>query len=196
MARRRKLAGPLLDTGGMKWLKRTAAQQHWRVMHWIEIDDLVQEGMIIFARIHSKYPRASDCQRMALFKRSFFNYLNQQANRRTRRERHAVETPISQFSTTAQYNIEQRLVDELPVLLTLISDAHPTIGRLLRQLVKHGEALRAPYQRRADGSRETFNERLNDLLHLHAPQGISFWQQLEPRQLLRLHEALLRTLKS
>lgn len=82
---------PLLDAGMRGWIVNTAIKNHWRVARWIDVDDLVQEGLFCFVRCRNRYRqfavvRPTLQQRrhfMALVKVSFINSIHTLANART-----------------------------------------------------------------------------------------------------------------
>lgn len=75
----------MMDAGARRWLIKTAQKNYWRVHHWVDLDDLIQEGYVAWYRTCAKYPSATDIpNRMALFKRVYLNRLHDLANKRTR----------------------------------------------------------------------------------------------------------------
>lgn len=153
----RTIARRQMDDGARKWLIKTARKNLWRVADYYDLDDLIQDGLIVWARVVKKYPRAKDKPHlMALFMRSYTNHINTLSKSRTR-ERDAVKAMID-----TSLIIEPITDDGFGHLAAKIATAPPAIQNLLRALAtEHGsKVLNAVYRQRRDGSRETRQERL------------------------------------
>lgn len=76
------------DHGTQVWIARTAKRNHWRVARYIDIDDLIQDGYECWVRVLGYYKHILDrgdaAHFMALFKRSYTNYIHNLANQRRR----------------------------------------------------------------------------------------------------------------
>lgn len=57
------------------WLCKYVKKNLWKVGDYIDFEDLIQDGYILFIKLQKKYPDAEIKQFMALFKRSFSNYI-------------------------------------------------------------------------------------------------------------------------
>jgi DNA-directed RNA polymerase specialized sigma24 family protein len=80
-----------MDEGARRWLLKTVRMNYWRVAHWQDPDDLVQDGYLHYHRIRTKYIEAkTPAQIMALFKVAFTNHLHDISKRR----RKQVDVPL------------------------------------------------------------------------------------------------------
>lgn len=172
-----------LDAGMRGWIANTARKNFWRVAHWYELDDLIQDGYICFAKCRARYvgkrnmvnSRGERCRYLpernpdktarqhfaALVKITYHNHITDLAKSRMRLEDHAV----SQLCTPEQ-SAEEYLDTQLPpepeaaTLAVLLAGAPAEVAELLRVLAADGlDLLR--FQRRRVGRRllrETSNE--------------------------------------
>jgi len=153
-----------MDQGALGWMIRTARKNHWRVSAYIDLDDLMQDGYFYWLRIGSRYPDVKDQPlRMRLFQTAFNNHLTNLATRRTRQP-NFLPLMVQQLEEEAGRTPEHELI-ELPPTTIAYSD-HGICRNLVRRAIEAlgsdagAAAWRAPYDRRADGTRETTNERL------------------------------------
>ena len=59
------------------WMNRYARKNLWRVIHVCDLDDLVQEGHVIFAKCNARYGHVQERRHfMALFQRMFTNTIH------------------------------------------------------------------------------------------------------------------------
>lgn len=70
-----------IDDSAERWLYRTAHKSYWKVARFIEIDDLYQDGQMIYVKCARRYPQVNRAHLMALFKTSFHRHLINLANR-------------------------------------------------------------------------------------------------------------------
>lgn len=66
------------------WIVNKAKRDYWRVAGWYDLDDLIQDGYMCYARCHAKYP--SDLSRrhfMALVQVSFVNHIHNLAKKKS-----------------------------------------------------------------------------------------------------------------
>lgn len=148
-----------MDKGVEGWIYKTANKHYWRVASWYDFDDLVQDGFLCYFRTCARYTQTIDGQRrigvatetkhiMRLFQTSFTNHIHDLARAKTRQPDMAVEQLPDTMTEAEGY---ERLIAEAP----------PLIARVISDLVNGDAArLRSPFRRRADGTRETLNERL------------------------------------
>jgi hypothetical protein len=152
-----------MDRGARAWLVVVAADNYWRVASWYELDDLVQDGHMIWARIVRKYEREPGRVRaighlMRLFRTAYLNHIHDLSKRRTR---NIAEVKAGDLIATGDP------WDLLPCLCSaaeldrFVAEAPDMIKRVLLSLFEaDGRVLRALYRVAHDGVRETLNMRL------------------------------------
>src|SRR5690554_2636340 len=88
------------DAGLKRWIRATAYKNYWRVSHWYDLEDLIQDGYMAYCTCAEHYghlvrkrkPSAEDRRNfMALVKRTFENHIHDLATKRTVTQ----ELPIS-----------------------------------------------------------------------------------------------------
>ena len=135
-----------LDAGMHRWIRNTATKNLWRMPPYYDVDDLIQEGYLAYAKCALKYPHVKEVRHfMALVKVSFVNQIHSLANRHTKRL--AVNICDELLADTASipehvtfHVLVKQLPNELQELITiLLNDARPML-------------------RFTDGTRETTNE--------------------------------------
>lgn len=153
-----------LDDGAIRWMKRVARDQYWRVAPWISLDDLIQDGYLCWYIVRNKYPDVeSHANRMALFKRVFNNHLHNLANARTSHP----ETALAQEELETKLDAQPC---QLAEMMTMIAEAPAKVRGILKKLIADPTCLRDTY--RTDGLiRETFNERLCRLAGVNPKQN-------------------------
>ncbi len=144
-----------MDEGARLWMTRTAIEQYWRVAHWISIEDLLQDGALLWVITEQRYPDVSNpAHRMALFKRIFSNHLHDLANNRTLQ----AEVPFSGLDESSLEEALEGCCCEFADLLQMVTEAPAKVRQLLGRLLADPTSMLVPYRR--DGSlRETLNER-------------------------------------
>lgn len=66
-----------------RWLVKVARSQFWRVAPWYELDDLIQDGFLCYAKVLRKYPRIHNPAHLGkLFQVTYQNHIHTLANRR------------------------------------------------------------------------------------------------------------------
>lgn len=145
-----------MDQGTRGWLFAFAKTNEWRLASSYELDDLVQDGYLIFLKIKHRYPHATKpAHLMALFKTSYTNhFIDLERMQRRRGEL---------FSITLESDLGFALADchahvEPDTSLELAA-APVEFRRYIAVLNNAPELIRAPYERRAFGVRETRHER-------------------------------------
>lgn len=156
-----------MDEGARLWLVKTAKKHYWRVAHWIELEDLIQEGYAAYYRTCAKYSKVTDVRNhMALFKRVFNNRLHDLANRRTRSVVEVCFDDLALASTEGQISMlevfpSERALEEVRVDLI---KAPQYVRDALVLLDERPGRLRSRYRKSRPGGRgihrETLNERL------------------------------------
>lgn len=133
----------------------TARREHWRVSHWMDLDDLFQDGFMCWYRVIRRYERVahgSSKHRMALFKRVFMNHIHDLSKRRSRLPEVHFEDLPPDVADALNYPATQDLYGAAPPLVKL--------GLTVLMAPAHARSLRSLYRVRVDTTRETFNERL------------------------------------
>lgn len=172
--------GPLMDKGALGWMHRKAIRDFWKVRHLFdEREDLIQEGHVCWWHIVNRYsfpasltPDQQEYGRlMNLFKTTFTNRIRELAAKGkdpdyrivTSRLRDLVSPTISDQHSElkiAEYILRQRqgdISDDSEVARAIVEASEPA-RTVLKFLVS--DKMRRPYRLRADGTRETTNERL------------------------------------
>ena len=149
-----------MDRGARAWLVVVAADNYWRVAAWLELDDLIQEGHLVWAKIVKKYEVEPGRVRsrghlMRLFRSAYINRIHDLAKIKTR---NGVEVLAADFDECGVDAFPCSAVD----LDRLVAEAPAMLKRLLLRLLSSdadGRALRSRYRVAADGTRETLNMR-------------------------------------
>lgn len=157
------------------WMTNYARKNYWRVAAWVSIDDLIQDGYLTWYRIVSgqklsgprqpgepvssmvSYQWITDRPHiMSLFKTAYMNYVTDLANGRTNRA--PFEIPVEDYMDAP----------DTDTACALIIGAPKEVQAVLQVLnTEEGrEELAADYPVRADGTRETTNERFQRLTGL------------------------------
>lgn len=152
-----------------RWIKIHASRNHWRVAHWMDLDDLIQDGLVLWLHVATRYKDtvSERAHMVSLFQTSYIRHVHALANKRT-----AAVTEVQWTNLMASSDGED-VVDE-PACLSdngdgaaetelraLLAKAPEPLRKLL-DFFEHGEVWRLTklYRRRYGGLRETFNERL------------------------------------
>lgn len=172
-----RLNDPFLDDGLRIWIQNTARRNFWRVAKWYDLDDLIQDGYMCWARTRVRYPRLIEepivygarARFVAMFKRIYFNEIHDLANSRTKSP---VELQIvdlvsaseSRGRRTSETSYLEHLVGscaEEATMAVKIAQAPLCVQNLLAALAKEDgpKQLRARLRKQSH-HRETFNERL------------------------------------
>lgn len=157
-----------MDEGARRWLLNTARSNFWRVCHWMELEDLIQDGYMHFVRVCNRYPGSNPSQRMALFKVVYKNHLNVLSQKRTRKP----ELSYMDYSTPEDPDGFERILPPSKFTdLTPLTTAPEPIRKVLSIFgsTKGLLALRQEYKCRGR-QRETRNERLCKLCGLDPNQ--------------------------
>jgi hypothetical protein len=74
-----------MDHGARQWLVKTAYKHLWRVHSFYELDDLIQDGHMLYALVRQRYPRAKDAPHiMRLFTVTFINHIHDLSKHQSR----------------------------------------------------------------------------------------------------------------
>lgn len=166
------LRDPYLDEGMRGWIISTAKKNYWRVASYYELDDLIQDGYLCYAKCHSRYrhltikrhPLKDDRRRfMALVQIAFINHITTLSWKRTRLDPVPLSA-ITQSETGQAVSLEALLpsAPEEASVAVLLASAPAEIKQLFQVLVDEalslGDMLRQKGSRRRDIRRETSNE--------------------------------------
>lgn len=136
------------------WAKKYAAANEWRTLPVHDRADLVQDAFTIYLDCSRRYWYEGNEKRfMALFMRSFVNEVNDLSNERTDEA-----TTETQLALAGGMETFEQGSPEIPDALSL-EDA-PNIVRKLVDAFEDQGRLPHPLRERADGTRETLNQRL------------------------------------
>lgn len=84
-----------MDHAARIWLHRTAVENYFRVRGFMDLDDLVGEGMLSYAKVLARYPEVKKPEHiMGLFMSVFNNRITDLARQRTVRKIMANETDL------------------------------------------------------------------------------------------------------
>jgi DNA-directed RNA polymerase specialized sigma24 family protein len=150
-----------MDSGTRGWLYAFARANEWRLAPAYELDDLVQDGFLVFLKIKNRYPHANKpAHLMALFKTSYTNYFIDLERKHRRR--------AELFSITLESDLGFALADcralVEPDTSPELASAPLEFRRYIAVLNNAPELIRAPYERREFGVRETRRERESRLV--------------------------------
>lgn len=158
-----------LDRGMRGWIVNTAKRNYWRVAGWYDIEDLIQDGYMCFAKCRRKYPRSGPKQLMALVKVTFINYIHDLSKQRTRQAETTLAELVPPGVTEAAF-LETLLDPIAPEqdVISHIMKAPDEIRRTLELLTsEYGIARwRAQRLRKPDGTRESLNDMVCRLLRV------------------------------
>lgn len=166
-----------MDDGARGWLFRTAAKNYWRLASWYDLDDLIQDGYVCYCKVLSRYPDATDApHRMALFKRTYLNWIHDLANKRTKSVQEVSYERAPSAEDDGAASVLDRAVcpaGDLAQVRVLVAAAPEYVRRALELFTTEDglRRLRSSYRLRAAGDRlvrETMNDRLCRLLGLDA----------------------------
>ena len=162
----------MMDSRTREWLLRVAKKNWWRVADFIDLDDLVQDGFVVWYRVHQRYREEGreHPHIVNTFKRAYRNHLHDLANARTRApvellwldseftdhdddDAHAPRKPVEMLAPL-EYGAQEITVH--------LKQAPFRVRELLKLFAdpQARERMTHPYRVHGDGSRETLNERL------------------------------------
>lgn len=157
----------------VKWMRTVAEAQAWRTRPYLDTDDLMQEGYLLFHKLVERYPRVDSPQHFgALMRTSFHRMIVSAARSRMRRREYNAGVGISHSDDMGEAETNDLLAlmaaddEAMTDVITLmeIEDAPKWIRRLAGSVThcrRNGYAL----YRRTRGQRETTTERLCRVLN-------------------------------
>jgi hypothetical protein len=152
---------PLLDAGIRGLIFNTVKKNYWRVANWLEFEDLIQDGYMLWCKVRRRYPDVHEIKHLtALFKTTFTRHIIDLSNEK----RAGDEIALSQIVTRQDANTQawEALLGTCPeeaTLRCLLANAPAELKALWRFLnSEDGRArLNGRYRQRLSGH-ETNNE--------------------------------------
>jgi hypothetical protein len=175
-----------MDEGARGWLIKTAKENLWRVPAWVELEDLIEDGLLVYHRVILKYEERdyvspsgyvtkksrrvrSRAHIQRLFQMAYTFHLNDLANKRTECGGEVMVRDLSSRAADAIEGVVWDVFAPTPDALAheqLICDAPYLVRRLLVVMTKDERlpAMLSRYRVAANGYRETLNDRLCRLI--------------------------------
>jgi hypothetical protein len=154
-----------MDNGARVWMERTARKHFWRVCRWYDLDDLVQDGYVQWQRVCNKYPDVTNrAHFMRLFMVTYTNHIHGLASFK-KKQNDVCESDLTPNQEGEAIPLMERLLSDesdYGSFMAMIKKAPEPITKLLSLMATEDgrNRLAAVYRRRANGTRETTNERL------------------------------------
>jgi len=145
-----------MDNGVRGWMLKCIRANVWRTEGYCDIDDLMQEGAMLYHRLSVKYPNANKQQMQRLFETAYRNKIHDISKKRTKlRDNHILECE-------GGFDIHSLDVEHtrIPPDTSAIVASLPPVLKSLVQALASDPRVRRQYRRRSNGTRETTNERL------------------------------------
>jgi hypothetical protein len=153
-----------MDDGAKAWMMGYARRNYWRVAAWMDLDDLIQDGYYAWVEVCWRYPAIIDqpAQIMSMFKLCFADKITDLSRGKTKQQDDARSDIVDVFDGDAVTMPDPSNFNLLLVKAPkLVKD---TIELMTSDRMK--DELNKPYERQANGHRETLNERICRLLKL------------------------------
>jgi len=163
---------PWLDAGVQGLIKNMATKNFWRVAYWYELDDIIQDGYMVWTKVRRHYPDITNIRHLtALFRTSYDRYIIDLSKKRTRLE----EVAVSQLAAP-----DSDGTDEMEALLgvqhetttvTMLMHSAPAELKQLWRFLTSEDGRRRLRERKLvykNGTRETTNQFLCRVLGLDA----------------------------
>jgi hypothetical protein len=183
-----------MDQKTKSWLLGTCSKHYWRVAAYYDLDDLIQEGMLVYHRTEVRYNEEgrhaeqkrnkSHSYMVSTFKRSFINHIHDLANKRSRQplELQIIDQPVPDDDVGRRNWLDYHgpSTPETQTFCAMVSMAPLRIREVLALFNSddNRKRLRAQYRIRPDGSRESLNERLCRLAGFD-PECVDLVRQLQ-----------------
>lgn len=169
---RKKKADPLLDAGMRGLIVNMATRNYWRVAAWYDLEDLIQDGYLCYAKVRHAYRkkiRAGEIRQAhftALFKTTFHRHIIDLSNDK-RESKEVCVSQIASPDSDGSTELETLLgsVEGEQTAMVLLRSMPTELRQLWRFLRSQDgrDKLRQP-RRKEGGVRETTNEHLCRLL--------------------------------
>jgi hypothetical protein len=153
-----------MDDSAKGWLYKTARSNHWRVQSWIDLDDLIQDGFMLWGVIRRRYPEATDIKHvMRLFQTTFTNHIHLLARHKRDRPEITDDTLESVASVSCPDSEMAMFIAEAP------DELRPVLSSILADPA----VLNRPARRYLGGRRETTNEWLAGIASQKSDKDLS-----------------------
>lgn len=169
-----------LDQGASGWLHKTANRNYWKVRHvYDELDDLTQDGYLCWYICANKYEAVTDYGHlMRLFQTTFSNHITWTARTDKGRDfQMSCVRILDLFPPDQSERAEAWILDKATQVRDssifpnycdwksvnhLIAEAKEPVRSVLSFLTSDvgARALRRPFRRRINGTRETLSQRI------------------------------------
>lgn len=169
----------MMDPTTRAWLVRVAKKNYWRVAHHLELDDLLQDGFVVWHRVQQRYREEGrdHAHIINTFKRAYRNHLHDLSRARSKAPPELQLLDDELDADAYEVHAPRHRVEHLAPLefggqeLAVALQQAPFRVREVLKLFNDEQAresMRKPYRQRGDGSRETLNERLCRLAGFNA----------------------------
>lgn len=157
------------DDIAVRWIKRYARKNYWRVAAWYDLDDLVQDGFMKYCVVAQRYAHIQEPRHlMSLFMRAFHNHIISLA-RSHRKEPELCEASLCGARSNPYFfeNIAGTVPADGPLAI-MIEKAPKEIREILKLFTtdEGAEKLKLPRRRRIGNRRESMNHYLRRLCSL------------------------------
>lgn len=147
----------VIDRRTRKWVIDFAAANYWRVAAHIDLEDLLQDGMMLFHKCRQKYREEGrgHAHIINTFKQAFRNHVTNLAIARTR--------DLEMMATDVEWtdDLSPRENGQQEFTVALQKAPFRVREALAVYTTERGrDKMRKPYHLYVDGSRETLNDRL------------------------------------
>ena len=150
-----------MDAGTRGWIVKFAQANLFRLAPLYELEDLTQDGFLIYYKLVRRYPHATKpAHLMALVKTSYANHVTdlcRKASRRGQLFALDLEADLAFALSDIPIHAPAQVSPELAL-------APLEFRQFIAILEQAPELIRAPYERRANGTRETTHERHSRLI--------------------------------
>lgn len=153
----------LPDEGARNWLFKYAKKNYWRVAAWIDFDDLIQDGYAEYYEVLKRYPTATEpAHIMQLFKLCFCSRIEDLVRANTK------QVDDARSDIVEVYESPMMVIPDSSVFTALLVKAPQVVKDTIALLAddKRRDELSKPFERHANGRRETLNERVCNMLGL------------------------------
>lgn len=161
---------PYLDQRMVGFIEKFARKNYWRVSSWIDLDDLIQDGMMCYAKCRRRYvddlgtlperPITSDHRKMMMgaVMTAFARHVHGLASYRTEHDAECCLSDMVSSDDDARDVVDNIHAESgIESCVALLVNAPPEIAELFRILVEDARAA-ATFVRDGFGRRETMNQ--------------------------------------
>jgi hypothetical protein len=150
-----------MDKAAKGWLATTARKMHWRVRGLVDVQELIQDGLLLHHIITVRYQNArTPSQRMALFKTSFQNHITDLSRKQCR---------CAHVVLAGDVDIDLSLIPQDEDVPRSQAEPPPCIQRLISECAARPHRFRMPRRCKPDGTRETESEWLSRVAGFEVP---------------------------